>query len=270
MVSTEAGGEGINLQFCSLMVNYDIPWNPNRLEQRMGRIHRYGQPKEVHIYNLVALDTREGKVLAALFRKLEQIKEALGSDRVFDVIGEVLSGRSLKELIVEAIARRRTLEEIVAEIEAIPDEQALSRVKEAALEGLATRHIDLQRVLGEDRRAKENRLVPEYIERFFERACRFLQVPLERRKDGLWRVPAVPYEVRNISQEFKHRYGEVFPSYSKISFYKEEAQRAGAEFVAPGHPLLEALIERVFAEGAKDMGRGAVFTDPDGKMDGLL
>jgi superfamily II DNA or RNA helicase len=270
MVSTEAGGEGINLQFCSLMVNYDIPWNPNRLEQRMGRIHRYGQPKEVHIYNLVALDTREGKVLAALFRKLEQIKEALGSDRVFDVIGEVLSGRSLKELIVEAIARRRTLEEIVAEIEAIPDEQALSRVKEAALEGLATRHIDLQRVLGEDRRAKENRLVPEYIERFFERACRFLQVPLERRKDGLWRVPAVPYEVRSISQEFKHRYGEVFPSYSKISFYKEEAQRAGAEFVAPGHPLLEALIERVFAEGAKDMGRGAVFTDPDGKMDGLL
>jgi superfamily II DNA or RNA helicase len=271
MVSTEAGGEGINLQFCcSLMVNYDIPWNPNRLEQRMGRIHRYGQTKEVHIYNLVALDTREGKVLEALFRKLERIGEALGSDRVFDVIGEVLIGKSLKELIVEAIAHRRTLDEIVAEIEAIPDEQALSRVREAALEGLATRHIDLQRVLGEDRRAKENRLVPEYIERFFERACCFLEIPLERRRDGFWRVPAVPYEVRNISQEFKHLYGEVFPSYSKISFYKEEAQREGAEFVAPGHPLLEAIIERVFAECAKDVGRGAVFADPDGKMDGFI
>ena len=85
MVSTEAGGEGINLQFCALMVNYDIPWNPNRLEQRMGRIHRYGQTREVHIYNLVASDTREGKVMEALFKKLEQIREHLGSDRVFDV-----------------------------------------------------------------------------------------------------------------------------------------------------------------------------------------
>ena len=137
MVSTEAGGEGINLQFCSLMVNYDIPWNHNRLEQRMGRVHRYGQTKEVHIYNLVALDTREGKVLEALFRKLREIQEALGSDRVFDVVGEVLPGKSLKELIVEAIANRRTLDEIVCEIEAVPDQEAVRRVREAALEALA-------------------------------------------------------------------------------------------------------------------------------------
>ncbi len=193
MISTEAGGEGINLQFCSLMVNYDIPWNPNRLEQRMGRVHRYGQQKEVHIYNLVAADTREGKVLEALFRKLERIQTALGSDRVFDVIGEVMPGRSLKELIVEAIANRRTLEDIIAEIEAIPDEEAVRKAREAVLEGLATRHIELQRVLGKDRRARENRLVPEYIERFFERACKFLNIRLERRKDGLWRLPNVPY-----------------------------------------------------------------------------
>lgn len=270
MISTEAGGEGINLQFCSLMVNYDIPWNPNRLEQRMGRIHRYGQTKEVHIYNLVATDTREGKVLEALFRKLERIQQALGSDRVFDVIGEVIAGRSLKELIVEAIAHRRTLDEIVSEIEAVPDEQAISRVREAVLEGLATRHIDLQRVLGEARKAKENRLVPEYIERFFERACRFLDVPLEQRKDNLWRVPSVPYTIRNTSQEFRHRYGEVFPSYRKISFHKEEARREDAYFVAPGHPLLEALIERIFTECAEDMRRGAVFADPDGNLNGLL
>jgi len=153
MVSTEAGGEGINLQFCSLMVNYDIPWNPNRLEQRMGRIHRYGQQKEVHIYNLVASDTREGKVLEALFQKLERIQKALGSDRVFDVIGEVIPGRSLKDLIVEAIAQRRTLDEIVAEIEAVPDNEAVDKPRQAASEALATRHIDLSRILGEDRRA---------------------------------------------------------------------------------------------------------------------
>ncbi len=270
MVSTEAGGEGINLQFCALMVNYDIPWNPNRLEQRMGRVHRYGQTKEVHIYNLVAIDTREGKVLEALFRKLQEIQEALGSDRVFDVVGEVLPGKSLKELIVEAISRRRTLDEIVREIEAVPDEQAVARVREAALEGLAVRHIDLTRILGEERRARENRLVPEYIERFFERACKRLGVPLERRDDGLWRIPHVPYELRNVSKDFKDRYGEVFPEYRKIAFEKEQARLNQAVFVAPGHPLLEALIEQLFTKCTEDVRRGAVFADPDGKLDGLL
>jgi len=270
MVSTEAGGEGINLQFCSLMVNYDIPWNPNRLEQRMGRIHRYGQRKEVHIYNLVAADTREGKVLEALFRKLEQIRNALGSDRVFDIIGEVIPGRSLKELIVEAIANRRTLDKIVGEIEAMSDEEAVRKAREAVLEGLATRHIDLQRVLGEDRRAREHRLVPEYIERFFERACQFLHIPLERRRDGLWRVPNVPYEIRNVSQDFRHRFGEVFREYSKLAFDKATARRQDAVFMAPGHPLLEAVIERLLTQCAEDVRRGAVFVDPDGRLDGWL
>jgi superfamily II DNA or RNA helicase len=270
MVSTEAGGEGINLQFCSLMVNYDIPWNPNRLEQRMGRIHRYGQQKEVHIYNLVAADTREGKVLEALFRKLERIRSALGSDRVFDIIGEVIPGRSLKELIVEAIANRRTLDEIVAEIEGMSDEEAVRKAREAVLEGLATRHIDLQRVLGEDRRAREHRLVPEYIERFFERACQFLHIPLERRRDGLWRVPNVPYEIRNVPQDFRHRFGEVFREYSKLAFDKATARRQDAVFMAPGHPLLEAVIERLLTECAEDVRRGAVFVDPDGRLDGWL
>jgi hypothetical protein len=270
MVSTEAGGEGINLQFCALMVNYDIPWNPNRLEQRMGRIHRYGQQKEVHIYNLVAADTREGRVLDALFRKLERIQGALGSDRVFDVIGDVLPGRSLKDLIVEAIANRRTLDDIVAEIEAIPDDEAMRKAREAVLEGLATRHIDLQRVLGEDRRARENRLVPEYIERFFERACRFASVPLERRRDGLWRTPSVPYEIRNVPLEFKHRFGEVFREYSKLAFDKQTAHRHEAIFIAPGHPLLEAIIERILAQSAEDVHCGAAFADPDDKLDGWL
>jgi superfamily II DNA or RNA helicase len=270
MVSTEAGGEGINLQFCSLMVNYDIPWNPNRLEQRMGRIHRYGQQKEVHIYNLVAADTREGKVLEALFRKLERIQNALGSDRVFDIIGEVIPGRSLKELIVEAIANRRTLDDIVAEIEAMPDEEAVRKAREAVLEGLATRHIDLQRVLGEDRRAREHRLMPEYIERFFQRACEFLNIPLERRRDGLWRVPNVPYEIRNVPQDFRHRFGEVFREYGKLAFDKATARRQDAVFIAPGHPLLEAVIERLLTECADDLCRGAVFVDPDGRLDGWL
>jgi hypothetical protein len=236
----------------------------------MGRIHRYGQQKEVHIYNLVAADTREGKVLGALFRKLEQIQAALGSDRVFDVIGEVIPGQSLKELIVQAITNRRTLEEIIADIETLPDEEAVRKAREAVLEGLATRHIDLQRVLAEDRRARENRLVPEYIERFFERACKFLNIPLERRRDGLWRVPHVPYEIRHVSQEFRHRFGEVFREYGKLAFDKATARRQEAVFVAPGYSLLEAVIERLLTECADDVRRGAVFVDPDGRLDGWL
>jgi superfamily II DNA or RNA helicase len=270
MVSTEAGGEGINLQFCALMVNYDIPWNPNRLEQRMGRIHRYGQTREVHIYNLVASDTREGKVMETLFKKLEQIREHLGSDRVFDVIGEVLPGRSLKDLIVEAVTHRRSLDEIVSEIERIPDEEALRRTRDAVLEGLATRHVDLQRVLGETRLAKENRLVPEYIERFFSRACTFLTIPLEQRKDGLWRISNVPYTIRENSPSFKNSFGEVFREYGKLAFDKDAARKQQAVFVAPGHPLLEAVIERLLQESAPDLQKGAVFADPDGRFDGLL
>ncbi|MCS7238006.1 MAG: helicase-related protein [Thermoguttaceae bacterium] len=270
MVSTEAGGEGINLQFCSLMVNYDLPWNPNRLEQRMGRLHRYGQQKEVHIYNLVAVDTREGQVMQALFNKLDRIREAYGSDRVFDVIGEVIPGRTLQDLIVEAIARRRTLEDIVSEIEAVPDAEAVRKARQAALEALATRHIDLTGVLGEDRRAREHRLVPEYIEKFFLRGCRFVGMTVEQRRDGLWRVPRVPYELRNVPQSFKHQYGEIFPEYHKLAFDKQTARRQEAVFVAPGHPLLEALIERLLADCAADLRRGAVFTDPDGRLDGWL
>jgi len=270
MVSTEAGGEGINLQFCALMVNYDIPWNPNRLEQRMGRIHRYGQRKEVHIYNLVATDTREGRVLRTLFDKLERIREAYGSDRVFDVIGDLLPGASLKDLIVDAIANRRTLDDIIAELECLPDEEAIRRLQEAAQVGLATRHVDLQRILGDEQQARENRLLPEYVERFFGRACQQLGMALQRRQDGLWRLERIPYEVRHTPPDFKHRFGLLHTEYLRFTFDKDTARRTNAEFVAPGHPLLEAVVEAVLASGGDDLQRGAVFYDPDGRLDGLV
>lgn len=262
MISTEAGGEGINLQFCSLMVNYDIPWNPNRLEQRMGRIHRYGQTKEVHIYNLVASDTREGKVLEAMFKKLERIREALGSDRVFDVLGDLLSGRNLKDLIVDAIANRKTIEDILAEIEATPDEEAIRRVREVTLEALAVRHIDLQRVLGESRYAREHRLVPEYIEQLFLRASKVLNLRVEQNRDGTRRVPHVPYELRNVPPSFRQRFGEVFREHQRITFNKETAQWQGATFIAPGHPLLETLIESVLSRNEKKLFPGGLICRP--------
>lgn len=270
MVSTEAGGEGINLQFCWLMVNYDIPWNPNRLEQRMGRIHRYGQQHEVHIYNLVAVDTKEGRILQKLFEKLSRIREHLGSDRVFDVIGEVLIGKSLKDLIVDAIANRRTMDEILKDFERIPDKEAVDKVKNASQEALATRHIDLTRILGEQRRAKENRLVPEYIEEFFKRTAKALNVKMDEKGDSIWHISSVPFDIRNQPHAFKIKFGEVQKEYAKVSFDKDKAFKTQAEFVAMGHPLLEGVVEQIFRKYADRVSEGATFIDTEGRRDGII
>jgi len=270
MVSTEAGGEGINLQFCWLMVNYDIPWNPNRLEQRMGRIHRYGQQYETHIHNLVAVDTKEGRVLEKLFNKLDIIRMHLGSDRVFDVLGDILPGKSLRDLIIEAITNKRSMDDILKDFERITDEEAIKRVKEATLEGLATKHIDLSRILGEARIAKENRLVPEYIEQFFFKASEKMGIKVEKRMDGFCRISSVPYQFRKLPFEFKIRFGPVFREYNKFSFEKEQAFKGQAEFVAPGHPLLEAVVERIFEKYSDEVEKGAVFLDPSGRMNGFI
>jgi len=167
MVATEAAGEGINLQFCHIMINYDIPWNPNRLEQRIGRIHRYGQQKDVYIFNLVAEDTREGKILAKLFDKLEEIRNKLGSDRVFDVIGEVFESKNLYQLILDAVTNAKKLDEILKELDIEPDEEYVAKIKEALGESLATRFIDYTRIKEMAERAREYRLIPEYVEEFF-------------------------------------------------------------------------------------------------------
>jgi len=170
MVATEAAGEGINLQFCHLMINYDIPWNPNRLEQRMGRIHRYGQQKDVYIFNLVAEDTREGQVLSKLFDKLEEIRKSLGSDKVFDVIGDTFYGKNLYQLILEAVANARSMDDIIKELDVRVDENYLTQIKEALGESLATRHIDYTAIKEMAEKAEEYRLIPEYVEEFFKKA----------------------------------------------------------------------------------------------------
>jgi len=269
MVATEAAGEGINLQCCWLMINYDIPWNPNRLEQRMGRIHRYGQEKEVHIYNMVAQDTLEGKVLLRLFEKLENIRKAMGSDRVFDVIGDVFAAKSLSKLIEEAVTNQRSLEDILKDIDPVPDEEAIRRVREATQEMLATRHLDLEGVLGEVERARVNRMVPEYVEQFFRRAAKKLGVSVEDRAERVLRV-RVPFEVRHVSREFRNRYGEVLQEYQRLSFHKDLARKGQLEFISLGHPLFEAVLEKVLESCGPSLRRGSVFEDPDGELRGLL
>ena len=273
LVATEAAGEGINLQFCHLMLNYDIPWNPNRLEQRMGRIHRYGQTKEVFVFNLVAEDTREGRVLTRLFEKLEEIRRALGSDKVFDVLDEVLYGKNLAQLLLEAAASARNMDDILKELDFQVDESYIAQVRENLGESLATRYIDYTRIREMAEQAREHRLIPEYTEAFFKKALEAADGRWRARKDGFVTVDSLPFEVRGIAEEddFKKRYGLLQRRYPMVTFDKEVAfGHSEAEFVSFGHPLFEALLTWVERKAAGSLQEGAVFTDPDGQLDGVL
>ncbi|MCQ3973985.1 MAG: helicase [Anaerolineae bacterium] len=272
MVATEAAGEGINLQFCSLMVNYDIPWNPNRLEQRMGRIHRYGQQYEVHIWNLITRDTREGQILDRLFEKLARMKEALGSDRVFDIIGEMIPGTRLDELLKDAIFHQRRIEEIEQAIEAVDEQTLRQTLEQVFLTSLATRHIDYTGLLKETLAAEENRLVPEYVEDYFLRAFRRLGGQIERRGET-YAATSVPFDLRRWGEDysFKATYGQVFRDYKRLTFAKAYAQKhPEAEFVAPGHPLLEAVNETILTTLGGQANSYAIFGDPEGQREGVF
>jgi len=273
LVATEAAGEGINLQFCHLMINYDIPWNPNRLEQRMGRIHRYGQNKEVFVFNMVAKDTREGKVLNRLFEKLEEIKQALGSDKVFDVLSEVMYGKNLAQLLIEAAAHARDTDDILKDIDVQIDENYIAQVKENLGESLATRYIDYTRIKEMADRAREYRLIPEYTEAFFKKAFEVAGGKFKERADGFISIDSLPFDIRKIAEkdEFKKRFGPILKRYPKITFDKEIAfKNTDAEFVSFGHPLFEATLDWVESKLFISLQHGAVFKDPEGKMDGVI
>jgi len=272
MVATEAAGEGINLQFCHLMLNYDLPWNPTRLEQRMGRIHRYGQRYEAYIYNLVATSTREGMVLHALLDKLERMREGLGQDRVFDVVDQLLEGVSLERLIRDALANRLSFEEVRERVLARLDNDQSARLRDATLSGLATRYVDLTRLRADCQRAAEARLVPAYIRDFFVQAMRALAPGrLELRDDGFWRIPYVPAFLRELPEPLRRRCGVPAESYMALTFDKAdlEADRA-LTFVGPGHPLFEAVVHHTLARYGPDLAAGAVLRDPEDKAAGLF
>lgn len=273
MVATEAAGEGINLQFCHIMINYDIPWNPNRLEQRMGRIHRYGQQKDVYIFNLVAEDTREGKVLTKLFDKLEEIRDKLGSDRVFDVIGDVFYGKNLYQLILNAVTNAKTMDEILKELDIQPDEKYISKIKDILGESLATRFIDYTKIQEMAEKAREYRLVPEYVEEFFKRVFTKAGGKFRELKEGFIAIDSVPYEIRKIAEsvDLKNRFGIVMRRYKKATFDKDIAfKNPDAEFISFGHPLLEALIQWVINKVGENVKRGSIFKDPSGIYDGFI
>ncbi len=274
LIATEAAGEGINLQFCHLMINYDIPWNPNRLEQRMGRIHRYGQNREVFVFNLVNADTREGQVLSRLFDKLEQIKNALGSDKVFDVISEVFEGKNLSQLLIDAAVHARSQEEILKEIEIKVDEEYIRKIKDNLGDTLATRFIDYTRIREMRDKALEHKLIPEYTESFFKKAFSLVGGKFVERKDGFLAIERIPYEIKEIAYEdsFKRKYGQLLPrGYRKATFDKEIAfKNPDAEFLSFGHPLFEATLKWIERYLYDELLKGGIFYDPDRRLDGEI
>ena len=268
MVATEAAGEGINLQFCHLMVNYDLPWNSNRLEQRMGRVHRYGQQKEVTVFNLVAAETREGQVMSTLLKKLDEIKRVFDSDKVFDVISEILPGRSLARLMTEAAANTRDQDEILREIDIdIKDPGRLEDLKGKLGDSLATKHIDYTVIHEMRQKAMENKLIPEYTHMLFRKAFERAGGKAHDRADGFVAVDSIPYELRHILDEdgFKKRHGSATKAYPKVTFDKEIGfKNQDAEFVTFGHPLFEAVLEWIERNLGGELQRGATFLNPGG------
>ena len=273
MIATEAAGEGINLQFCHLMINYDIPWNPNRLEQRMGRIHRYGQKYEVYVYNMIAHETIEGRIFRRLFEKLEEIRSKMGNDRVFDIIGNIYHKKDLAQLLVDAATGAKTWEEALQEVEITVDDDYMKAIHEKLADVLATGSIDFAGLDGMRRAARENRLIPEYTSSFFTRAFRKADGRVKERQNGLYATGSIPRSIRNIAQEddFRRSYGQLEGPYPKITFSKHVGSKdLDAEFVTFGHPLFEAVLEWVRGAFASDLQKGAVFADPSGRLDGAI
>jgi SNF2 family DNA or RNA helicase len=267
LLATDAAGEGINLQRAHLMVNYDLPWNPNRLEQRFGRIHRIGQTEVCHLWNLVAEETREGDVYLRLLEKLEEARKALGG-HVFDVLGKLqFAGRSLRELLIEAI-RYGDQAEVRARLTTVL-EHALDRgqlrdlLDERALAHDAMDASRVHRIREDMERAEAQRLQPHYIESFFHDAFQRLGGSAKQRETRRYEVTHVPAPVRNRDRLIG--IGEpVLPRYERIAFDKSLVSPPGqplAAFVCPGHPLLDSVIDLTLERHRDLLKRGAVLVD---------
>ncbi len=267
LVATEAAGEGINLQFCWFMINYDIPWNPVRLEQRMGRIHRYGQEKDCLIRNFVSTNTREGRVLQKLFQRLKAIEEDLDphhTGKVFNVLGDIFPANQLERMVRDMYAHNLTEEAIKNRIVENVDVGRFRQITDSTLEGLAKRELNLSALIGKSAEARERRLVPEVIEDFFINAGPLAGVhPKETKpKSHVYRIGRVPRTLQPIGDRLEPRFGKLGREYRQIVFDKAQLQKdATSEWVTPGHPLFEAVREDVTERVRDHLRRGAVFYD---------
>lgn len=267
LVATDAAGEGINLQRAHLMVNYDLPWNPNRLEQRFGRIHRIGQTEVCHLWNLVSKETREGLVFLRLLEKLEQERSALGG-KVFDILGKLtFDNKPLRELLLDAI-RYGNQPEV---------RDRLNQVVDKSLDREALRKLLAERALTEDtmdvhrvmaiketmERIEAHKLQPHFIEAFFLEAFASVGGVMRKRESGRYEITSVPFAVRN--RDMQIGFGEpVLTRYERVCFDKDDCSIPGqppAVLLSPGHPLLEATIDLIRERHNNVLKQGAILVD---------
>lgn len=275
LLATDAAGEGVNLQNANLMVNYDLPWNPNRLEQRFGRIHRIGQTEVCHLWNMVAKETREGDVFQRLFEKIE-IERAALKGRVFDILGEVFEERSLKDLLIDAIRYGDD-----PEVRARLHRQVDGALDTAHLETIIKRNalcdevMDPQRLFAlkeEMEKAEARKLQPYFIRAFFSQAFQQLGGELRARETGRWEITNVPAVIRERDRQITGRdrrhLQPVLRRYERVCFEKKHVRLAGkvgaamASLIHPAHPLMQAATDLVLEQHRNKLKQGAVLVDP--------
>jgi superfamily II DNA/RNA helicase len=285
LVATDAAGEGVNLQNANLMVNYDLPWNPNRLEQRFGRIHRIGQQEVCHLWNLVAKETREGDVYFRLLEKLSVESEALNG-RVFDILGEVFEGISLKDLLLQAI-RYGDQPEVRARL-GQRVENAFDRDK---LRDILDRNALAQETMSAERlfavkdemeKAEARRLQPYFVRSFFMKAFEALGGSIHPREPARFEITHVPASIRErdrlITGRNRRELAPVLKRYERVCFTREAVRpldKPGTPFAAmlhPGHPLMLALSDLILEQHGNLLRQGAILVDPadDGEDPHLL
>ncbi len=267
LVATDAAGEGVNLQRANLMVNYDLPWNPNRIEQRFGRIHRIGQEEVCHLWNLVAVNTREGAVFERLLEKIDTIRKTLG-DQVYDVLGDAVIDRSLRDLLIEAI-KYGDLPETKAKMVEIIDGEVGVRLESVLEErAMATEILDATRIRDirdEMERAQARKLQPGFVQAFFVSAFADLGGRIVERESGRWEITRVPANLRSLDVEALVG-GPISRTYERVVFERDlrtAEGKPGADLIAPGHPLLGAVIADTLAKRGSALRSGTVLIDPD-------
>ncbi|GAB4287817.1 MAG: helicase-related protein [Coriobacteriia bacterium] len=265
LVATDAAGEGINLQRANLLVNYDLPWNPNRIEQRFGRIHRIGQTEVCHMWNLVADKTREGDVFLRLFQKLEKMRESLGG-QVYDVLGQVFTEKPLRDLLIEAV-RYGEQPEVKAKLDEVIDhtvgDTMNTLIHERALASDVLSAAEVERIREEMELAEARRLQPHFIRAFFIEAFTRLGGRIVEREPGRFEVKHVPADIRARDRVI----GKTVPvlsRYERVTFEKERIHADGhapAQFICPGHPLLDATVDLAMERFRTLLKEGALLVD---------
>ena len=267
LVATEAAGEGINLQCCHILFNYDIPWNPNRLEQRMGRIHRYGQRFDCLIFNFVATNTIEGRVLQRLLAKLQEICDALDDDAVFNVVGEVLPAAQVDRVFRDYYSGKLGDADLEDRLLRDVDEGRFREICQTALEGLAAKKLNLEMLVERRARAQERRVVPETIARFLSESsgnAAFTLNPVSHLRHT-FQPGRTPTALKRYERDSDWRFPDLLIRYPRLSTDRDTAEAHNLEWVTPGHPLFEAL-RRHCVETGRDVFATAPASTPSTTM----